>query len=184
MPRSSRRARRCPRDRRAGRARARAGRGDGLRARRAAGGLVERTRVRRRRRGRRRPIHLDVVAPGNLDEWTHPPFAGVIDGEPRYGRGAQDDKGARRHAGGEDPDRRGHDVPAPAAHHPRHQGGDLVRGPDGLPRRGGAARLRHRARRAVHHARRSRLRRHRLRVRRPHRGQHRRPRCGRVLERR
>jgi succinyl-diaminopimelate desuccinylase len=39
-------------------------------------------------------IHLDVVAPGNLDEWTHPPFAGVIDGGRIYGRGAQDDKGA------------------------------------------------------------------------------------------
>jgi predicted dipeptidase len=37
--------------------------------------------------------HLDVVPPGNLEEWTHGPFDPVeIDGM-LYGRGTQDDKG-------------------------------------------------------------------------------------------
>jgi succinyl-diaminopimelate desuccinylase len=37
--------------------------------------------------------HTDVVPPGDETSWTHPPFAGVIDGEALYGRGAVDMKG-------------------------------------------------------------------------------------------
>jgi len=37
--------------------------------------------------------HTDVVPPGEERRWTHPPFAGVIDGEALYGRGAVDMKG-------------------------------------------------------------------------------------------
>jgi len=37
--------------------------------------------------------HADVVPPGDETSWTHPPFAGIIDGEALYGRGAVDMKG-------------------------------------------------------------------------------------------
>jgi succinyl-diaminopimelate desuccinylase len=37
--------------------------------------------------------HTDVVPPGDETGWTHPPFAGIIDGEALYGRGAVDMKG-------------------------------------------------------------------------------------------
>ena len=37
--------------------------------------------------------HTDVVPPGNEAAWTHPPFAGEIDGDILYGRGAVDMKG-------------------------------------------------------------------------------------------
>lgn len=66
----------------------------GFRARRAAGGLVGILEYGSGDEVVGVLIHLDVVAPGNLDEWTHPPFAGVVDGGRVYGRGAQDDKGA------------------------------------------------------------------------------------------
>lgn len=36
--------------------------------------------------------HQDVVAPGELSDWKHPPFDGVIDGEYVWGRGANDIK--------------------------------------------------------------------------------------------
>lgn len=38
--------------------------------------------------------HMDVVPiePGTLEDWSHPPFAGVIDGGRIHGRGALDDK--------------------------------------------------------------------------------------------
>ena len=38
--------------------------------------------------------HADVVPPGNATDWTHPPFAGVVDGGKLYGRGTVDMKGA------------------------------------------------------------------------------------------
>lgn len=37
--------------------------------------------------------HLDVVPPGDLSDWTHPPFEGVIADGLLYGRGAVDMKG-------------------------------------------------------------------------------------------
>lgn len=37
--------------------------------------------------------HTDVVPPGNEKAWTHPPFAGAIEGGVLYGRGAVDMKG-------------------------------------------------------------------------------------------
>ncbi|WP_278199539.1 M20 family metallopeptidase [Thermaerobacter marianensis] len=37
--------------------------------------------------------HLDVVAAGDPGRWPHPPFAGVVDGDRLYGRGAVDMKG-------------------------------------------------------------------------------------------
>jgi succinyl-diaminopimelate desuccinylase len=37
--------------------------------------------------------HTDVVPPGNEKAWTHPPFAGEMDGAELYGRGAVDMKG-------------------------------------------------------------------------------------------
>ncbi|MET3589015.1 succinyl-diaminopimelate desuccinylase [Bartonella silvatica] len=37
--------------------------------------------------------HTDVVPPGALENWTHPPFEGVVDQEKLYGRGAVDMKG-------------------------------------------------------------------------------------------
>jgi succinyl-diaminopimelate desuccinylase len=38
--------------------------------------------------------HTDVVPPGDLKDWTHPPFAAVQDGKFMYGRGATDMKGS------------------------------------------------------------------------------------------
>lgn len=37
--------------------------------------------------------HTDVVPPGELDAWRHPPFSGVIEDGELYGRGAVDMKG-------------------------------------------------------------------------------------------
>ncbi|MBB5073787.1 succinyl-diaminopimelate desuccinylase [Bartonella callosciuri] len=37
--------------------------------------------------------HTDVVPPGELENWTYPPFGGVIDQGKLYGRGAVDMKG-------------------------------------------------------------------------------------------
>ncbi len=37
--------------------------------------------------------HTDVVPPGDEQAWTHPPFAGEVDGTQLYGRGAVDMKG-------------------------------------------------------------------------------------------
>lgn len=50
------------------------------------------------RRGSNEPLmvfagHTDVVPTGNHDDWTHDPFAAVIDGDHLYGRGAADMKG-------------------------------------------------------------------------------------------
>lgn len=36
--------------------------------------------------------HVDVVPPGDYGQWTHEPFAGVIEGDKLYGRGAADMK--------------------------------------------------------------------------------------------
>ena len=66
----------------------------GFRARRAAGGLVGILEYGEGEEVVGVLIHLDVVAPGNLDEWAHPPFAGTIDGGTIHGRGVQDNKGA------------------------------------------------------------------------------------------
>jgi succinyl-diaminopimelate desuccinylase len=38
--------------------------------------------------------HTDVVPPGDVSAWTHPPFGGVIDAGVLYGRGTVDMKGA------------------------------------------------------------------------------------------
>ena len=38
--------------------------------------------------------HTDVVPPGDVTKWKHPPFAGVIEGGVLYGRGTVDMKGA------------------------------------------------------------------------------------------
>ena len=50
------------------------------------------------RRGAEAPLfvlagHTDVVPPGDLAAWTHPPFDAVVDGDMLYGRGAADMKG-------------------------------------------------------------------------------------------
>ncbi len=37
--------------------------------------------------------HMDVVPPGDVNKWKHPPFSGKIVGEYLYGRGASDMKG-------------------------------------------------------------------------------------------
>ena len=37
--------------------------------------------------------HLDVVSPGDVTAWQHPPFAGEMDADNVYGRGASDMKG-------------------------------------------------------------------------------------------
>jgi len=37
--------------------------------------------------------HVDVVPPGDVAAWTHPPFSGVIEGGELWGRGAVDMKG-------------------------------------------------------------------------------------------
>ncbi len=36
--------------------------------------------------------HMDVVPVGNIEDWTHPPFAAYTDGETIWGRGVNDDK--------------------------------------------------------------------------------------------
>jgi acetylornithine deacetylase len=36
--------------------------------------------------------HLDIVPEGDRSQWTHPPFAGDVEGGVVYGRGAMDDK--------------------------------------------------------------------------------------------
>ncbi|MDH4229739.1 MAG: succinyl-diaminopimelate desuccinylase [Nitrospirota bacterium] len=51
------------------------------------------------RRGNARPMicfagHTDVVAPGPLSDWTHPPFSPTVTDGVLYGRGAADMKGA------------------------------------------------------------------------------------------
>ncbi len=50
-----------------------------------------------RREGRGRSLllngHYDVVPPGRAENWTHPPFAGVVEDGTIYGRGACDMKG-------------------------------------------------------------------------------------------
>ena len=38
--------------------------------------------------------HTDVVPPGDVKDWTHPPFAAAQDGKFLYGRGATDMKGS------------------------------------------------------------------------------------------
>jgi succinyl-diaminopimelate desuccinylase len=38
--------------------------------------------------------HVDVVPPGDVELWTHPPFSGVVEGGEVWGRGAVDMKGA------------------------------------------------------------------------------------------
>ena len=38
--------------------------------------------------------HTDVVPPGDLDDWQHPPFAAHLEGDILHGRGAADMKGA------------------------------------------------------------------------------------------
>jgi len=38
--------------------------------------------------------HTDVVPPGDVKDWTHPPFAAFNDGKVLYGRGATDMKGS------------------------------------------------------------------------------------------
>ena len=38
--------------------------------------------------------HTDVVPPGEVSAWSHPPFAGEVAGDTLYGRGAVDMKGA------------------------------------------------------------------------------------------
>jgi succinyl-diaminopimelate desuccinylase len=38
--------------------------------------------------------HADVVPPGDVKDWTHPPFSAFQDGKHLYGRGATDMKGA------------------------------------------------------------------------------------------
>jgi succinyl-diaminopimelate desuccinylase len=38
--------------------------------------------------------HLDVVPPGNLSDWNHDPFGGIVVGDILFGRGAVDMKGA------------------------------------------------------------------------------------------
>jgi succinyl-diaminopimelate desuccinylase len=37
--------------------------------------------------------HTDVVPPGDVKAWKHPPFSGTVDGSQLYGRGAVDMKG-------------------------------------------------------------------------------------------
>lgn len=39
-------------------------------------------------------FHLDTVGVGDADRWRHPPFAGVLEGDAIYGRGASDMKGS------------------------------------------------------------------------------------------
>jgi succinyl-diaminopimelate desuccinylase len=70
------------------------GRELGFTTRRAAGGLVGVLECGTGTEVVGALIHLDVVPPGNLDEWQHPPFAGVIADGKVFGRGAQDDKAA------------------------------------------------------------------------------------------
>jgi acetylornithine deacetylase len=39
-------------------------------------------------------LHVDTVAPGREERWTHPPYAAVVDGGAIWGRGACDMKGS------------------------------------------------------------------------------------------
>jgi succinyl-diaminopimelate desuccinylase len=66
----------------------------GFTARRAAGGLVGVLEYGSGGEVVGVLIHLDVVPPGELSDWEHPPFAGVIADGKVFGRGAQDDKAA------------------------------------------------------------------------------------------
>jgi succinyl-diaminopimelate desuccinylase len=66
----------------------------GFTARRVAGGLVGVLEYGSGEEVVGVLIHLDVVPPGELSDWEHPPFAGVIADGKVFGRGAQDDKAA------------------------------------------------------------------------------------------
>lgn len=70
------------------------GRELGFTTRRAAGGLVGILEYGSGDETVGALVHLDVVAPGDLDKWDHPPFSGAIADGKVFGRGAQDDKGA------------------------------------------------------------------------------------------
>lgn len=70
------------------------GRELGFTSRRAAGGLVGILEYGSGDETVGALVHLDVVAPGDLDQWSHPPFSGAIADGKVFGRGAQDDKGA------------------------------------------------------------------------------------------
>ena len=70
------------------------GRELGFTTRRAAGGLVGILEYGSGDETVGALVHLDVVAPGDLDKWEHPPFSGAIVDGKIFGRGAQDDKGA------------------------------------------------------------------------------------------
>jgi succinyl-diaminopimelate desuccinylase len=66
----------------------------GFDVRRAAGGRVAVLEYGRGDEVVGALVHVDVVAPGDLAAWEHPPFAGEIADGKVFGRGAQDDKGA------------------------------------------------------------------------------------------
>lgn len=70
------------------------GRELGFTSRRAAGGLVGILEYGSGDETVGALVHLDVVAPGDLAQWSHPPFSGAIADGKVFGRGAQDDKGA------------------------------------------------------------------------------------------
>lgn len=70
------------------------GRELGFSSRRAAGGLVGILEYGSGDETVGALVHLDVVAPGDLAKWDHPPFSGTIADGKVFGRGAQDDKGA------------------------------------------------------------------------------------------
>lgn len=70
------------------------GRELGFTSRRAAGGLVGILEYGSGDETVGALVHLDVVPPGDLAQWEHPPFSGAIADGKVFGRGAQDDKGA------------------------------------------------------------------------------------------